>query len=75
MSLEEQEFKKGFNQGYLIKQYRPDLKMDRYAAIDSVFYKGVIAGGKQYEMERKQDQIKERFGIGKERENKKDRDR
>lgn len=61
MSQEEQEFEKGFNQGYLIRQHRPDIKLSGQVKGEGEYLKSLVAGGKQYEMEEKREKLRRDF--------------
>ena len=73
--IEEREFVRGFNQGYMLKEHRPDIDFAKYSKVDSVFYRGVIAGSKQFEVEQKRSQLKEAFSIDKSKGKERGKDR
>ncbi len=61
--MEDQQYIKGFNQGYLLKQHKTELYQTMTNGIvgDSPYKEGFLDGGKQFELERAQQQIKERM--------------
>ena len=48
----EQQYIKGFNQGYFLSKHQPELDLQRSVKGDTDFIKGFIAGGKEFEMEK-----------------------
>lgn len=58
------EYKKGFNHGYQLKESERQLFYDTLVKGlegDSPYKNGLVEGGKQFEIERAQQQIKERM--------------
>jgi translation elongation factor EF-Tu-like GTPase len=57
MSKEEKDRLDGFNAGYIIEQYRPELSQKLTTSLDGVelpFVEGFIAGSKEFAKEREQ---------------------
>lgn len=61
--MEDKAYIKGFNHGYLYKRSRNELYDDMLKGMDkeSDYAQGFGDGGKQYEIDRTQQQIKERM--------------
>lgn len=68
--MEDKEYIKGFNQGYLFKQHKPLLyeTVSKGLVEETPYRDGFRDGGKQYETERIQQQIKERLNRNKNQE-------
>lgn len=65
--MDETRYIKGFNQGYLLKQHKPDLfkTVEDGLSENSPYKEGFRDGGKEFEKERTKQQIKERMSSGK----------
>lgn len=59
---EQQQIQKGFNQGYLIAQHKPELYKTLSNSLKKVtpnlYAKSFISGGKQYEIDKKKEKLK-----------------
>ena len=58
---EEMEYKRGFNQGYLIRKHRPDLDVFSQLKPGDVFSHGLLDGRNQYDQERQREQLRDKF--------------
>lgn len=64
MDVQDIEYKKGFNHGYQLKEGERQLFYDTLVKGlqgESPYRNGLLDGGKQFEVERAQQQIKERM--------------
>lgn len=61
--MDEQEYIKGFNNGYSLKEHKPLLfeTVSKGLIEDTPYRTGFRDGGNQFEKERRQEQIKDRF--------------
>lgn len=61
MEQQEQEFTKGFNNGFLIAQYESEIASMVVKDIksDSHYFQGLIAGKQEYELNKNRYQIKD----------------
>lgn len=75
----DQQYLKGFNQGYQLKQGSPKIFEHVLNGVtgDSLYKNGLRDGGKQYDQERGKELLKERMGKDQDndRDNTYDRDR
>jgi len=55
MDDQDKKFTKGFNNGYLLAKYQPDLfeKIEKSSNPANEYFKGMLSGGKEYEHEKK----------------------
>ncbi len=66
--LEEREFKRGFNHGYLLSSERPELKLPKVDAEKmGPYYQGFDFGVKEQLLERKREQVRKDYGLDNEK--------
>jgi hypothetical protein len=55
MDEQDKKFTKGFNNGYLIAKYQPDLfeKIEKSSNSGNEYFKGMLSGKKEYDHEKK----------------------
>jgi hypothetical protein len=65
METQEQQFQKGFNNGYLLAQYKPELaqQVTKDLKPENDYLDGLLSGKKEYEMQKAKEQIKNRIGF------------
>jgi len=65
--MEENKYIKGFNSGYLMRKFKPELYKQMVQGMESSsdYSTGIVDGGGQYETERTHQQIKQRMDKAK----------
>lgn len=70
MEEQEEKYKKGFNNGYLLAQHEPELlnKIIKERNPGNEYFSGLLSGRKEYEREKMKTQLKENDAKENERE-------
>lgn len=58
---EEQQYKRGFNQGYLIRKHRSGLDVFSQITENDPYSSGLLDGRSQFEQEHKRQQLREQY--------------
>ena len=60
MEVQEKQFIKGFNDGYLVAEHEPELasQLSKHLNDHNEYFKGVVSGTKEFQMEKVREQLK-----------------